>query len=303
VYLATSPECGQAGAGAGLFPLPLARVVTRVFDGGQPYADVMLRFFADLSGLYGLPGQAGQMEGRARVTFTDMVSGILGELTGDGEPTGLVVLAHAAPDAEPSWPACFLTHSLPGEPLAFAVADQGMTAAFTALRIAASYIRSDRLRRASVVTLDQATLLADPAAIAGAPVPTQNRVTALIFDHRGTIGEASVQVAAGVTPAGLGPSLAGAGAEDGGRAAVVAGPGLAAHCAQRGPGRGAAIARAGIRWAPAGLPCTGIWSILADSLDEWRTEGVRQVSLTDYDAPTGCLGHCVLRLSTREQES
>jgi hypothetical protein len=190
------------------FPLPLAGIVSRAFPGERPYDAYMLGLLEDLAGLYGVPYDRAACAGRRRATFTTMVAGLLDELIGDGEPVGLVVLAHGTPDGEPNWPACFLTSKLPGEPFAFAVADQGPVAPFTALRIAASYVRAGDLRRAILIILDQDTVLCDPAMADRSPLPVENRAVALVFDERGRLGELSAEVSAEVSTADrlVGPS-------------------------------------------------------------------------------------------------
>ena len=200
-------ETSRAAPATDRFPLPLARIVSRSFAGERPYDAYMLGLLEDLAGLYDLPFDRAAFARRHRATFTTMVAGLLDELIGDGEPVGLVVLAHGTPDGEPNWPACFLTSKLPGEPLGFAVADQGPVAPFTALRIAATYVRAGDLRRAIVIVLDQDTVLYDPALADRATLPTENRAVALVFDERGELGELSIEVSAEVsTVDGLGRS-------------------------------------------------------------------------------------------------
>src|SRR5690242_4670246 len=138
-----------------MFPLPLARVVSRTYAGERPYDAYMLGLLDDLAGLYDLEYDRAAYASKQRATFTAMVDGLLPELAGDGSPVGLVVLAHSTPDGEPNWPACYLNHHLPGRPFAFAVADQGPVAPFTALEIAAAYVRAGDLKRAIVIALDQ----------------------------------------------------------------------------------------------------------------------------------------------------
>jgi hypothetical protein len=260
VYLATAAVPAPVDAATDRVPLPLAGIATRAFPAEVPYDSEMLRFFGDLARLYDLPYRREEFATLRRSTFTDMVAGILAELGDD--PVGLVVLAHATPDGEPNWPACFLTSVLPGEPLGFAVADQGVLAPFTALRIASSYIRADAVRRAVVLVLDQTTMLRVPSA-EPTRVPAENRVVALVFDERGTVGELSVHMGRSTgTPA---P----------GRRVVVGGS------------------------LPPGLVCTRIWTELADHLDRWRGDGTREVVLTDHDPHLDLAAEAVLRLGIR----
>jgi hypothetical protein len=292
VYLASAPAQADPGA-AERIPLPLAGIVSRAFAALRPYDADMLGFFGDLAGLYGLPYDRAEFAGRARITFTDMVSGLAGDLDGGGAPVGLLVLAHSTPDGEPNWPACYLTSVLPGEPFGFAVADQGPVAPFTALRIAAAYLRADGARRAIVVVLDQTAVLGDPG-VAGAPVPTQNRAVALVLDAGGHQGELSVRVSAGVEPHDAAAALLDGLPADGHPPAVVLGPSLAALAPSTMDSAGAVAVRPG-------LPCTGGWAALAAELDRWRADGTRRVVLGEYDPGARCLGRCVLTLPERSR--
>jgi hypothetical protein len=239
------------------FPLPLARVVSRSFPGERRYGPYMLGLLGDLAGLYRLPYDRAAFASRRRTTFTTMVAAMLPELIGDGTPVGLVVLAHSTPDGEPTWPACFLNNELPGEPLGFAVADQGPVAPFTALRIADAYVRAGDLRRAIVIILDQDTVLCDPALADRTVLPTGNRAVALVFDERGDLGELSVRVAAS---------------------------GSAGHLlADAGP-------------AVQGSPGTAGWVDLAAGLEQRRSSGGQPIVVAGQDPVSGATGRCVVRL-------
>jgi hypothetical protein len=174
-----------------VFPLPLAQVVSRTFAGERPHDGYMLGLLDDLAGRYDLEYDREALASARRTTFTTMVDGMLPDLIGDGSPVGLAVLAHSTPDGEPNWPACYLNRHLPGHPFAFAVADQGPVAPFTALRAAAAYVRAGDLKRAMVIALDQDTMLCAPGL---AEPPAVNRAVALVFDERGSLGDLSVEV-------------------------------------------------------------------------------------------------------------
>jgi len=318
MYIATSParrRLVQASSAdrAVRLPLPLAQLTTRAFEDARPYQEEMLGFFGDLANLYGLPYDREEFARRRRTTFTDMVTGIVDELRGEGDAVGLVVLAHSTSDSEPGWPACYLTNALPGEPLSFAIADQGVVAPFTALRIAGDYIRADDVHRAMVVVLDQRTLLRDPAAGGDAVTPTGNRVAALVLDRRGALADATVSVETDVDLDAVAPALLRA-------EVVVAGTRLASllqqgpegaaptDCpgasGQQGPEGAAPTDCPGASGkhgpevvpAPDGLPCTGLWSTLDGELDRWRSAGITDVLLADYDPELRCLGQCRLEL-------
>jgi hypothetical protein len=57
-----------------------------------------------------------------------------------------------------------------------------------------------------------------------------------------------------------------------------------------------------IRWAPEDLPCTGVWSELADGLEAWTTTGQRVV-LVDYDPVLRYLSLCTIDVPRAEAES
>jgi hypothetical protein len=71
----------------------------------------------------------------------------------------LVIVTHALPDVVPfTAVAPYLARKLDSDPLCFSIAQQGLAAPFTALRIAAAYHRSGRCAEAVITTLEQTTL-------------------------------------------------------------------------------------------------------------------------------------------------
>ncbi|MDG4766907.1 hypothetical protein O7632_22805 [Solwaraspora sp. WMMD406] len=297
------------------FPLPLNRIVTRAFGPRGGFRSPGVEIIRDLAAAYGVPFPAQRYATDRRTTFTEMVADLVDELTEPDDPVGLVVLAHAVPDAETGWPACYLATALPADPMAFAVADQGVVTPFTALRIAAAQVRARNLTRAVVLILDQTVLLRDPAADADPPTPTENRVVALTFgrpgavDRPGTggvggrdvVGRLSVELTPAVTPPRadeLLPELiaaAGIGADH----RLVLGGGLADHvaAAAAGTGTAATTAAAAATVAPAGLPGTGTWATLASQLDTSATAGARAVTIVDYDSRLSILARSTIDLA------
>ncbi|MGB2570919.1 hypothetical protein ACPFP2_21065 [Micromonospora citrea] len=253
-------------------PLRLARVITDpagATGAGGRYTPALADYLTDLARLHGLRRRPDDFAGIARTTFTDLVRPLVTEVA--DAPTDLIVLAHVTPDAEPGWPASFLTGALPGDPLAFAVADQGVAAPFTALRIAAAYARADGLDRAVVVLLDQGTFLT-----AGPPPEVGAGLVALVLERDGTLGELSTRVVPGVPPPQARSVLASSLADFAG--AVVTGSSLSPPpAASTGP------------QGPVGLPGTGLWRQLTD-----RLAGGGPVVLADYDPAARCLGICVV---------
>lgn len=81
------------------------------------------------------------------------------------EPVDLLVLAYDVPDISPGRAvSTYLTHLCPGQPMSFAVSDQGRAAAFTALALMQTYQATHP--RALLIAVEQTDLPYDP----GVPV-------------------------------------------------------------------------------------------------------------------------------------
>jgi hypothetical protein len=100
----------------------------------------------------------------------------------DDSPVDLLVLAYGIHDVRLGRAtATYLASRCPGDPLSFAVCDQGAAIAFTALRLIESYAATGACRRALLVVAEQSALhyeLATPA-----PVPERNAVVALLLEE------------------------------------------------------------------------------------------------------------------------
>jgi hypothetical protein len=275
--------------------LPLEQVVSRTFDSTSRYGPELVDFLCDLTRLHGLP-QREEYFGRAtKTTFTEMAQAIAADLT-EGtdrtEPFGLAVVAHSTPDAEPGWPASYLSGALPGEPLAFAVADQGAAAPFTALRIAADYSGAEQVgggdrRAALVLIMDQTAIVPDRRLPRGTVPPGRDHAVALVFEPAGRLAALSVRQLTDVTPA---DAMAAVEAElhaVPGPATAVLGPGLAYRTAP---------AHTVIR-APADLPGTGLWQELARLLRRPDAPG-RRILIASYEQALGYLDLCMVTART-----
>lgn len=281
------PAVVDAGAGRSTgrvgptTPLRLARVIADPADttgSGGRYTPALAGYLADLARLHGMRRGPDDFAGVARTTFTDLVRPLVAEVA--DAPVDLIVLAHVTPDAEPGWPASFLTGALPGEPLAFAVADQGVVAPFTALRVAAAYACADRIERVLVVLLDQGTFLTV------GPLPEVGvGLVALVLARDGTLGELSTQVVTGVTPPQARSVLASSLADFAGTSTTGA-----ALSPATGP-QGTAL-------HPGELPATGLWRGLTG-----RAAGAGPVALADYEPAARCLGICVVAPPVAEPAS
>jgi hypothetical protein len=212
---------------------------------------------------------------RPRTSFTDMVLGLLPDLGRYADGLDVAVLTGVTPDCQPGFPVGRLSDAVTGLGLAFAVFDQGVVAPFTALRVLAGAARADQARRAALFVLDQSTPVHER------PVPERLRVredcaVALVLDAGGELGTVW-EPESSVVPAGeVAARVAAVPADQ-----LVCGLGLAPY---RPAGRS-------VRSAPAGLPATGVWAVLADGLAGWRG---RRVVLADYDADEQRLCTCAV---------
>lgn len=160
--------------------LRITRARARRFDGRSELSlDPDLRVFVtDLTRPYGLPVREDLLRAGVGHSYEEMAAGLLREELADDEPVDLLILAFDSPDVRPGAPSSLaLSRSCPGSPLAFAVCDQGLGAAFTALRLAAEYHRTGFCRRAVVVVAEQTALHYAP----GAPVRLPERHGAVVL--------------------------------------------------------------------------------------------------------------------------
>lgn len=310
MYVAGQP--GLPGEG-GARPLCIGRAARRVFAGESAEAlhPGLRVFMADLARPYGLGAREDTLAGGAGQSYGEMGAALLASVLAPGEPLDLLVLAFAMPDVRPERStASYLSHLCPGEPMAFAVCDQGTAAAFTGLRLIGEYARSDGCERALLLVIEQAVLHHDLPAANGtangtaAGVPARHAAVALTFGRAGPARVLRVRQHAAVAPERAGPLLAAgiaelAGAELAGAGPAATGPGVTlvlgrdlarlARLDQLGVA-GPVAATAGVRGlegvsrvrvAPDGQPCTGVWWELAG--DAGGRAGPGFVLLADYD--------------------
>jgi 4-hydroxymandelate oxidase len=241
----------------------IGAVRRRRFDGsarftGDPGRRAELRtYLGDLGRPYGL----GAPDGAAGHSYGEMAEELIRDLTADGQPVDLIVLAYAVPDVRPGRAtATYLSHICPGNPLAFAVCDQGSAAAFTGLRLASEYLRTGGCRRALLLIVEQAGQPYPP--VSPAPVPTRHAGVALLLGDVGRPVTALRQYP-NATPADVLSTVDTAGAT------LVLGAELAGY---RHDGE--------VRVAPAGQPMTGVW---------WELADLDRAVLADYDPTLGSL--------------
>ncbi|MBP0449330.1 hypothetical protein J5Y04_07165 [Kitasatospora sp. RG8] len=279
-------------------------VVTRAvvgYPGGRSETslDPDLRVFvSDLVRPYGLPLREDLLAEGVGHSYEEMAEGLLREALADGRPVDLLILAFDSPDVRPGAPSSLaLSRSCPGEPLAFALCDQGSAAAFSALRVAAEYHRTGACRRAVVVLAEQTALhyrAAEPV-----DLPERHCAVVLVCDEAAG-GELMVDQIP-VADVKLASKTVGEAVRDLGEgAAVLLGPGLVvdadadvrAYADVRVDPAAAGVD--GAARATGGQPFTGIWSELAERLPAWRAEG-RPVLAAGFDRRLGVLSTLTLR--------
>jgi hypothetical protein len=281
------PAGAGPGSGAGF---RVRRAAARAFGGSSASSqDPDLRvYLADMVRPYRLALREDLLSTGAGHNYGEMAEELIRAAVPEDEPVDLLVLAFAIPDVRPGRStALYLSSVCPGEPLAFALCEQGAAAAHSALRLVRDYGRGGGFRRGMVIVLEQAAVHYEPAPTHdGQPpvIPTGAAAVALICDYSGTQDGADIRQHAEQTPdsayALLGKEIAAVGA-DRDQTVVILGGGLA----QAEPDTTGC--RQVIRADP-GQPFTGQWSALAGGLPGW-TETGSLILLADYDSDLQCL--------------
>jgi hypothetical protein len=144
-----------------------ARVGEYLADMGRPYGREVP------AALFGEPPSADLGH-----SYGEMACALIGSVVPADEPVDLLVLAFSVHDLRPGrQTAAYLSHVTPGEPMAFAVCDQGSAAAFSGLRVIREYAASAAIRRALLVVVEQAALPYDSPAT----LPGQHRAVAMLY--------------------------------------------------------------------------------------------------------------------------
>ncbi|WP_162002389.1 hypothetical protein [Streptomyces sp. CB01881] len=293
--------------------LVVTRAVVGYPDGrSETSLDPDLRVFvSDLVRPYGLPLREDLLAEGVGHSYEEMAEGLLREALADGRPVDLLILAFDSPDIRPGAPSSLaLSRSCPGEPLAFALCDQGPAAAFSALRVAAEYHRTGACRRAVVVLAEQTALhyrAAEPV-----DLPERHCAVVLVCDEVAG-GELTINQIPLVDDELAAKTVGEAVRALGEGAAVLLGPGLAVDVgtdtdtdadadadtdadadADADVDACAAAGVDGAVRATGGQPFTGIWSALAERLPVWRAEG-RPVLAAGFDRRLGVLSTLALR--------
>jgi hypothetical protein len=282
--MATSRPAAPVRDAAARIPLGLAQAVDRTFGAGGPFGNEDEIYFTDLMDAYGLECRPAWFGGR-RNAFREMVEAMVPSLEPPGAGFDVAVLTGVTPDAQPGFPIARLHALLPHLGVGYAVADQGVVAPFTALRLLGDGLRADGGARALMLVVEQSTFLHDE------PVPARLRVdrdsaVALVFGTDSDIALHPPELAptAGRPPA----ELLRQSVDRHGASVVVCGSTLAEQVtAVAGVDEFHAVAP--------GRPATGVWAVVAAELSRWRRTGAR-VLLADADPDQRRLGTCLLEV-------
>lgn len=266
-------------------PLYLAASGRRVFTGDCAAASDPARrvFLADLVRPYGVPlGEDAVASGDGQ-SYAEMAAALIAGTVPDSQPADLLMLSYLVPDVCPDRAtASYLSSRCPGEPVAFALTDQGTAGTFTGLRLAQEYLRADGCRRVLLLVAEQSALghhASGPGAL-----PECHAAVLMMLSYEGQARLTEVRQHPGVTPA-QAPGLLRSELAD------LAGPEpvtlvLGGELARQ-PVAGLP-AGVQVRAVPAGQPGTGVWWELAGNLAAWAAAGTRVV-LADYDPGLGYL--------------
>jgi hypothetical protein len=284
IYAVGPPARVVAGVDVAPRRLDVAR--RRGFDGSEfalapEHRAALDVFLTDLVRPYGLELRAEVIHGHS---YGEMAAALIGD--GDGA-VDLIVLAFAVPDLRPGRAtAAYLSHVCPGQPLAFALCDQGSAAAFSGLRLIREYARSGGRRHGLLLVAEQGALPYTPAAAVALPAaPT---VCAVRCGDTGPARLDEVRQYPDVAPADASPLLADAVAElvaDPTGATLILGGGL----------RWDGPAADRVRVAAADQPYTGVWWELAEELAAAPAAG-RRVLLAEYETRLRYLSVCAVTM-------
>lgn len=251
-------------------PLSIRRVVRRAFTGpaastGDPDRRARLHeYLSDLVRPYGTVLREDLFASANGHSYGEMAAAVAPD-----EPVDVVVLAYAIPDIRPGRAtATYLSHILPGNPLAFAVCDQGAAAGFTGLRLVREYLGGDERRRGLLIVVEQSVLHYEPAAPAA--VPDGHFAVALLCAASGPGRVATIRQVPGVSLEEAFSVLAGCPAKT-----AVLGAGLASVELSTVDS---------VRRASPGRPYTGVWWELAEEYASGQP-----LLIAEYDATLGYL--------------
>ncbi|HET9143352.1 hypothetical protein [Actinophytocola sp.] len=229
-------------------------------------------YLADMVAPYGLAVREDVIAAGTGHSYGDMADPLIRTVTEPRSPVDVLVLVHAVHDVRFGRnTATYLGSRCPGDPLSFAVCDQGVAGAFTALRLIGAYAASGVCRRALLIVAEQSGLhyeLAEPA-----PVPDRHAAVALLLEETREPDAVLVRQHRGVPPAEVADRLAA-------DLADLSGPGPEPVVIT---GTELSTVDKSVP-APAGQPYTGVWWELAG-----RMAAHSRLLLADYDRQWGYL--------------
>jgi hypothetical protein len=227
-------------------------------------------YLTDLLTPYGLRLTEGALDDARGQSYGEMAAALIADVLGPspaaGDGVDVLVLAYVIPDISPGRAtATYLSHVCPGDPMAFAVSDQGRAAAHTGLRLLCDYARTGTYERALLLVMEQSSLPYDP----GVPVllPAGHAATALLLGPSAT-ALSPPRILAGVDPATVGAVL------DDELAALAPSTVILG-----GSLRELDVKADRVVLADAAQPMTGVWSLLAEAV----TPAAGRVVIADYD--------------------
>jgi 4-hydroxymandelate oxidase len=279
MFVAGPPTASERSGGG----TRVRAAASRFFDGPTGLAPnpSLPGYVADLAAPFGLEVRADLIEQGAGHSYGEMCLPLLADLVSEDRPADLLVLATAIPDVRLGRAtATYLSWHCPGAPLGFAVCDQGLLAAFTALHLVDGYARTGGCSRAVLLVAEQPTLFHELPV--PTPVPDRAAAVGVVLDADGARGVPSVRRHTEVGEQDAARVLAADVAEHE-PAAVL----LGAHLAELAPRAGGDV-----RGCAENQPFTGIWLELARGLPGWGDE---QVLLAEYDPTLRQLFSAVVR--------
>jgi 4-hydroxymandelate oxidase len=286
VFSAAPPPPGGAVSGV----LGLTRLARLAFPSPTgPVLDALNtarldEYLRDLLSSHGL-GPAAADPAAGGESYGEMAGELLELAVPEQEPVDLLVLAYSIPDISPGHSlTARLSRQCPGNPLAFAISDQGTAASFTGLRLVRQYTRDTGLHRAVLLVVEQALLPYDP----GVPVavPDGHTGVALVFsdDDAPSSADRPVHLGSVVTRAGLPdealPREINTLCADTQPVTLILSAALADRVKAPDVDR--------LRTAQVGQPFTGVWWELANELS-LASDTPHRIVLGDYDPQQSCL--------------
>ncbi|MFF5635643.1 hypothetical protein [Streptomyces sp. NPDC012825] len=251
-----------------------AAAAVRAPEGREPDdRAAALGYFRDLLAPFGEKPDEELFAGGRHVRHRDLADLLVADEGVGGSRPELLIVTHALPDVVPfTAVAPYLTARLGGRAANFAIAQQGLAAPFTALRIASAYARAGRAAEVVVAVLEQTTL----------PTPFP-----LVHDTP-LVDSAAALVLGTATGEGDGP-----------RFVRAHSAGSAADALGREPGDDGTLLVLG-PWVTKDLPahdgpvhrvvpgsyCTSVWLDLAGHWREWGRDH-RRIVLCDTDPRSG----------------